>query len=49
MLREELKKATMTVTSLQTERKTLDTELKALKEESVRFIKDQVRYIVYIP
>ena len=32
----------MTVTTLQTERKTLDTELKLVKEESARFIKDQV-------
>ena len=42
MLREELKKATVTMNSLQTERKILDTELKAMKEESARFIKDQV-------
>ena len=42
MLREELKKAFVTVTTLQTERKNYDTELKAMKEESARFIKDQV-------
>ena len=42
MLQEELKKATVTVNSLQTERKALDTELRAMKEELARFIEDQV-------
>ena len=42
MLREELKKASVTVTTLQTERKNCDAELKSMKEESAKFIKDQV-------
>ena len=42
MLREELKKSCVTMTKLQTERKNFDAELKAMKEESGRFIKDQV-------
>ena len=46
MIREELKKASMTATTLQTERKNLDAELKAMKEESARFIKDQVWHIM---
>lgn len=35
------------MTTLQNERKALDAEMKAMKEETARFIKDQVAIIIY--